>query len=386
VIGYLFEPMENEDGRINEPPKREWGRTFLGVAAAMYAIYLITLLYCASALRTTHRNFLSIVQAPIQRELKVSDELFGSITGPIFSFSHAVAGLFFGRMIDTYPRKIILIIMIVSWTTFNCLHGLITKPWHLVLVRIGLAVSMAGVPSCALSLIGDLVSKQRRAISIAFYNSSFVLAVSGPYLFGLLLNDKSSNWRTIFFYMGIPGIALTLLAFLTFTEPERGSFENVKIRVVSVWETVKFLGKSPSMWFICLTAGFSFMAANATNVWGPAFYLRVHGMPVKELSTWLVWISPVAGIIGTFSGGWFADQLQKWTPRGYAIICLIAVVVGTPLQFLVFLLPNAIGSILVSFPSLLVGFMIVPILYLIPIQIVPASMRASAVSWLMVFI
>lgn len=261
----------------------------------LYIVYIITLLFCASALRTTHRNFLSVIQKLVQNQIKVSDELYGAISGPLFSFFHATAGLVFGRLSDIYPRKYLLVFSIIAWTSFSCLHGLMTKWWHLIVFRIGLAASMSGVPSFAMTLITDLVDSKYRAIAVSYYNVSFILAVAGPYFFGLFVDEKTQNWRTIFFVMGIPGIVLAVLVFFTMEEPDRGSKDPDQTKKDStLWESVIFILKCPSLWCMCFIAGFAFMGANTTNAWGTAFYTRVYDVEVKEISKWLTWISPLA--------------------------------------------------------------------------------------------
>lgn len=291
--------MEQPILNIQSNPQVSKLQTFLKIVSKgctiLYIIYVITLLFWSSALRTTHRNFLSVIQKLIQTQIKVPDELYGAISGPIFSFFHATSGLIFGRLADIYPRNYLLVFSIISWTTFTCLHGLITKWWHLIIVRIGLAICMSGVPSISMSLISDYVPTKYRTLAVSYYNVSFIIAVAGPYFFGLFVDEKTQNWRTLYFIMGIPGFVLAALVFFTLEEPERGKKDEIKTNTKStLWESIRFIMKCPSLWLICFISGFAFMGANSTNVWGTAFYTRVYGVEVKEISKWLTWISPIA--------------------------------------------------------------------------------------------
>src|SRR5690349_12862547 len=63
-----------------------------------YGIYVLIIISLANVIRTTQRNFINNTSVPIQRDLKISDTLFGLSAGPLFSLSHAVFGLVFGRM------------------------------------------------------------------------------------------------------------------------------------------------------------------------------------------------------------------------------------------------------------------------------------------------
>jgi predicted MFS family arabinose efflux permease len=148
--------VESDTEKLLSKPN-ETKFTIKNIFAFIYPIFVVLLMFYASALRTTHRQFLNVASKPIKRDLKISDDLFGGITGPIFSIGHAFAGVFIGRLCDVYryfflklfnsSRKLILILMVIVWTSFNCLHAIVQNYWQLILVRIGLAAGMGAVPS-----------------------------------------------------------------------------------------------------------------------------------------------------------------------------------------------------------------------------------------------
>ena len=136
----VYEPQGGEE-------KKKF--SFKVIFSYAYPLFVVFLMFYASALRTTHRQFLNVASKPVKRDLKISDDLFGGITGPIFSAAHATAGVVVGRLCDLYSRKYILMLMVVIWTSFNCLHAFVQNYWHLIFVRIGLSAGMGAAPSVA---------------------------------------------------------------------------------------------------------------------------------------------------------------------------------------------------------------------------------------------
>jgi hypothetical protein len=98
------EELHHSEYEIKEllPTPKEPKFTFKNIFEFIYPIFVVLLMFYASALRTTHRQFLNVASKPVKRDLKISDDLFGGITGPIFSLGHATAGVFVGRLCDVY--------------------------------------------------------------------------------------------------------------------------------------------------------------------------------------------------------------------------------------------------------------------------------------------
>lgn len=135
-----------------------------------YGLYVLVILAWISVFRTIQRGFISVVAVPIQRDLKISDGLFGAINGPIFSLFFAITGLIFGRMGDLYSRRATLMLMMLISSTFIAAHSFISKDWHLAVVRIGFACGISGISSVSMSLLADYYGEKTRPMIIGKFS------------------------------------------------------------------------------------------------------------------------------------------------------------------------------------------------------------------------
>jgi sugar phosphate permease len=201
-------------------------------------------------------------------------------------------------------------------------------------------------------LISDYFPVNRRAAAIALYNVSLFAGFAFTFGFGGFLDTETSNWRQLFLILGIPGIIFVFLLIFTLRDPERGKYELKKDKKVHSFKTsMLYLIKRPSIWCLCLIGGVSFMMANASTVWQPTFYYRVHHLTPQDLAFWMTWISPISGILGSFLGGISADLMQRKFQRGYVIVCIVSIIVSSPFLIAVYLMPTGVTSILCFLPS-----------------------------------
>lgn len=269
----------------------------------LYALFVLLCLSLSGVLRTAQRNFLGIVATPIQRDLHVSDVFFGLIAGPIFSFSSATSGIIVGRLSDVYSRKWIFVICSILCGVATSLHGLVSTDIHLLWCRVFLAVSTSGFTPISVSLLSDYFPEKFRGIALSALTFSSVVGSGVAFGFGLFVKLQTSNWKNLFFIMGLPSIFLGLFMIFFIWEPERGRYDkqeresNVKNKT-SFISSLKFILSNSSLWFLNIGIGFCFMASNASLTWLPTFFYRVHNIPIDELSSYLSWTTTTGSIFG----------------------------------------------------------------------------------------
>ena len=86
--------------------------------------------------------------------------------------------------------------------------------------------------------------------------------------------------------------------------------------------------------------------------WVPSFLVRSHGMETGEIGTWLGLILGIPGGIGIAAGGWMADKLGNRDTRWYLWVVSVALLIGAPFAFGVYLSDSALAALL---------FLIVPV-------------------------
>jgi MFS family permease len=172
-------------------------------------------------------------------------------------------------------------------------------------------------------LLADSFPRQDRARAVALYMLGGPLSVVIGFFAAGWVN-QIYGWRTTFFVLGLPGIALALLARFTLKEPRRAlvvpqpytSFEDV---CRTLWRNGTFRH---------LLLNFSVVAFFNYGItqWKPAFFIRSFGFETGQLGTWFAAIYGTCGLIGSLAGGEWAsrraanDERRQLTVMA-AVIC-----------------------------------------------------------------
>lgn len=339
---YEREYSINEETKVEEKKKYSIWDCF----KVSYAFYVLLVLGFISIFRTIQRGFLSIVAVPVQRDLKISDGLFGAINGPIFSLFFAISGVIFGRLGDVYSRRALLMLMMLISSTFVAAHSFVKKDWHLVIVRIGFACGISGISSISMSILTDYFGEKSRPIVLGLYNYSAFIGVGGQFAMGGFVDEATSNWKTLFLFLAAPSLISIYLLYYTVEEPERGALDTQKnVKKTTILESLKFLLGNITLWCLCIASGCGFFMINSSQVWGPTFYRRVFGLSPTDLSKYLTWIQPIGGTLGTVCGGIIGSKLPSMNKRWYSVVLTITFISILIIQAGVYLIPNVYVSL-----------------------------------------
>src|SRR3954447_23971631 len=104
------------------------------------AVSIFTTLYILSY---ADRKLLSLLIVPIQNDLKISDFQFGLLQGFAFSLLYALAGIPIGRLVDRYPRRLIVYVGVSFWSLATALSGFAQSFTMLFIARFGIGAGEA---------------------------------------------------------------------------------------------------------------------------------------------------------------------------------------------------------------------------------------------------
>jgi predicted MFS family arabinose efflux permease len=173
--------------------------------------------------------------------------------------------------------------------------------------------------------------------------------VFAGYLIGGAINDRL-GWRSTVLVLGVFGLVVAALLFLTVREPVRGIADGQSgVSAASVRETARYLwGKRAYRHFVS-GASIAMLGTVGSGVWIISFFVRVHGMTPLQASTWIAFIYGIGGVIGALTGGAVADRLARSSgdARWQGWIPAIAVAAILPFSLFVYLWPNPITALLV---------------------------------------
>ena len=120
------------------------------------------------------------------------------------------------------------------------------------------------------------------------------------------------GWRTAFLVVGLPGVALAIVAQVTLREPPRVAHATDPPSAAMV---ARHLWALRSFRHLSLAGSLHALVGYGVATWNAAFLMRMHGMATGEAGSWLAGIALVAGGLGTYFGGVLADQLGRRDAR-----------------------------------------------------------------------
>jgi MFS transporter, Spinster family, sphingosine-1-phosphate transporter len=285
------------------------------------------------------RQIVSILAEPIARDLDLSDSQLGLLTGLAFALFYATLGVPIARVADTGStnRSRLIAICVAVWSAMTALCGVAQNFWQLLLARIGVGVGEAGCTPTAHALIADSLPPEKRAGGIAFFGLG--IPIGG--LLGTLIGGSMAQalgWREAFFVVGLPGLALALFVWFFLKDPRlaanggRAALADAPPRL-SMWAGLKQLATSPAYCLVLSGASLVAFLSYGKGVWVLVYFQRTHGLSVGQTALWVGVTIGIAGIVGTWLGGWAADRFGSKDRRHMLTLPAWAMVLAAPVLF-----------------------------------------------------
>lgn len=348
-----------------------------------YTWYVLTILFVINIFNYIDRQILSILMESIKVDLSLSDTQLGFLTGITFAIFYAGFGVPLARLADRWSRRNVIVASLALWSAFTAICGMARTFPQLLSARIAVAIGEAGCTPSAHSMLTDLFPDNWRVRAIAIYSLGLPVGILIGLSAGGWINEHFS-WRYAFILVGLPGVALALLALLTIREPKRiGNCGSGADPSLSVWATFKELWRRKTYRHILIASSLNALGAYGIAQWTPTFFIRSHGMGTAELGLYMGLVSGLAGAVGVLGGGWLAEYLGRRNPKWYALVPAAAMALATPFYFGVFFSSHlGIAFAFLAIPSLLNSVYISPVFASVQMLSRPAT-RAVAASILL---
>jgi len=311
----------------------------------------VSILFLAYGNAFVDRQILSLLVAPIRADLRITDTEFSLLIGFAFALFYALFGLPIGRWADKGDRSIILAAGTALWSVFTCLCGLSRNFRQLFLCRIGVGVGEATVVPVTYSLLADYFPPERRGLALGLFGSGVYFGIGGAMLVGgalvgafefvgtleLPVLGTLHPWQTALLVVGLPGIALSLLALLL-AEPRRqnrttsrvGADQSTQITTEgAAWRYYRSAGVAISLHH--LTVAFMAMVLYAVLAWAPEHFRRTFGLTPAHSGPWIGTVVIVTGTLGVLAGGIASDLLVQRNIKSARLrVLLIASLLALP--------------------------------------------------------
>jgi MFS family permease len=328
------------------------------------------------------RSILSILLQPIKAEFHPSDTALGLLSGIAFAVIYSTLGIPIALLADRGSRKTIVSLSLFVWSAMTVLCGLATSFTQLFLARIGVGVGEAGCSPPAHSMIADYFPPERRASAFGIYSLGIPIGGAFGVFAGGWINEWF-DWRTAFLVVGLPGVALAIISQLTMREPPRIAHASDPPSATLV---ARHLWALRSFRHLALAGSLHALVGIGVSTWSAAFLMRMHGMGTGEAGSWLAGIALVAGGLGTYFGGVFADRLGRRDARWNLWLPGIAILVAAPFSVGFYLLPNTLAALSCAAPATLLGATYLAPTFATTQALATPRMRAAASAVLLFFL
>ena len=299
-----------------------------------YVLIMTCVIY---AINIADRYVVSTVMELIRLELHLSDGGVAFLTGIPLALFYVSFGLPISWLADRSNRRNILAAALVLWSAFTMLCGVSRTYWQFLLGRIGVGVGEAGGLPPSSAILSDCFPAERRPMAFT------VLALGAPIgaWLGADMAGAVANlygWRGAFLALGVPGLVVGVLVYLTIREPVRGRLDAVSADTPkpAILDSLKFLLSQRAAFHVMMTTGVCSLWGWGLIWWTPAFLMRTYNLNVGEAGAVTGPIHLLGGIAASLGTAWLLSRPRMQNPHSVLWVLIIGVGLTTIPSFLAY--------------------------------------------------
>jgi MFS family permease len=342
---------------------------------AYYGLTVVTLL---NFLNYIDRFILAAVLPRMQDELGLTNAQ-GGLLATAFLVAYFVTSPIFGVLGDRLSRTRLMALGVGAWSLATAATGVMKNFGQLILARSAVGVGEAAYATISPALLADYFPEARRGRAFAVFYVAIPAGAALGYLLGGLL-EPVFGWRASFYVVGLPGIALALLA-LTVYDPPRGAAEAAgQADTQSIGAALRGFAKNYA--YVGTVAGYAAytFALGGLAYWMPKYLEEARGRDLSEANLIVGSVTVLAGLGGTFAGGYLGDFLSMRIRHGQLWICGLSSIAA--------IAPAWLALTVVSSPTYIVWLFVAEFLLFVStgpvnvvlVSVVPVGVRAMAMA------
>jgi MFS family permease len=280
----------------------------------------------------------------IRGDFHLSNIQLGWLTGPANIIFYLIVLLPLSRLVDIYPRRIVLAIGVFFIAIFNAGGGLAMGFVSLFATRMLVGAGGSAHAPGAYSLLADLFPPEKRATPFSVLQLGFIMATTwgfllAGHLFGWVSTFPSlqigpiaiHGWKWVLLLLAIPGLVAAILLFLIREPPRRGAIAQgvplpFKTVIAEVWRRRAV--------YLPMFASLAFSAANAlaAPAWLTPLFKRDYGWNEAVIGNYLspiLFTGQMCGLLlGPIVVNYLAKARKDANVRATAIFFTLAVPMG----------------------------------------------------------
>lgn len=273
------------------------------------------------------RMVISVALPFIGKDLNISATMQGGILSAFFA-GYALFQIPGGMLADKFGSRKVMSFAIAWWSVFTSLTGFVATYPIMLFCRCVFGIGEGCFPGASWKMIATYFPPKERATATAIQSSVNTL---GPAIASLVAAGiiAAYGWRTVFIFLGIPGLLIALLMWLYFrdnpadhprmtaqelSELQEGAATATNVASTNSGLTFKDFLKQPILWqmvFIWFLFDITFWGFVS---WLPSYLMKVRGFSL--LQTGINGSIPFfVGTLGMLVGGYLSDRIKgqrKW--------------------------------------------------------------------------
>ena len=277
-----------------------------------YVLIVMCLIY---TINIADRYVMSTVLEPIRLELHLTDSGVAFLTGVSLALFYVTFGIPISWLADRSNRRNILAVSLILWSGMTALCGLSHNYWQLLLARIGVGVGEAGGTPPSTAIVADCFPADRRPMALT------VLALGAP--IGAWLGADMAGavahafgWRAAFLALGVPGVIVGTIVYLSIREPARGRLDAINDDIKpSLLETLRFLWRQKAAFHVVMGGGLCALWGWGLIWWTPTFLIRTYNLNVGQAGAVTGPIHLIGGALATVGTAWLLSRPSMADPR-----------------------------------------------------------------------
>jgi len=324
--------------------------------------WICFLIFLATALIYSDRQFLSLLKSTLAAEIHWSDSQFATVN-TCFLGAYAFGLLFVGRIIDRVGVRTGYAVTVLFWGLAAYSHTLVTSVGGFIAARIFLGLSEAGNFPAAVKTVAQWFPAAERAFATTIVNAGAnVGAVFAPLLVAWLLGF--STWHAPFFVAGTLGLLWVVAWWLFYSPPEdHGRVSPAELSWIrdgavtspQTTESVSWgcVAAIPQTWSFVVAKFLTDPVWFFLLFWLPDYFKKTRHLDIKASWPHLMTIYAVVTALSLLGGyvpgylvrhGWSVTRARKTALFTYALLVLPVTLVGTAGNWTAVFLIGLVGA------------------------------------------